>query len=347
MPDPDGVALAAAVRHDSGLGRPHIVLLTTVEERRAGGAHRIATVDASLLKPVRLAQLAEALAWAGGPSAAAAPPSGHHAAGPAVSLRVLLAEDNKVNQLVATQVLRSLGHRVDVASNGLEACEAIRTIPYDVVLMDCEMPELDGFEATRRIRRSDGPRADVPIIAMTANAMEGDRQRCLDAGMSDYVAKPFRVDVLAGTLQRWSPDHAGEPVPAESAETDEGAAGAAGGESAVLDRAVLAALRDITSDTEPGFVAELVESFLAELPARLDAMAVAVVRSDAEAVRAAAHALKGSAGNLGAGPLQHACDRLESLGRQGDLSRAGHALREVRQEVARADAALRAELIAA
>jgi PAS domain S-box-containing protein len=347
MPDPDGVALAAAVRHDSGLGRPHIILLTTVEERQSDGAHRTACVDASLLKPVRLTPLAEALAWAG-PSAVAAPAPGRQGAtGPTMSLRVLLAEDNKVNQLVATQVLRSLGHRVDVASNGLEACEAIRTIPYDVVLMDCEMPELDGFEATRRIRGSAGPRADVPIIAMTANAMEGDRQRCLDAGMNDYVAKPFRVNVLAATLQRWSPEHAAEPAPAEPAVTDDAPAGAGSFEPAVLDRSVLAALHEITGDTEPGFVAALVESFCADLPGRLDAMAVAVVRSDAEAIRAAAHALKGSAGNLGTVPLQHACDRLEMLGRRGNLAGAGQALRQVREEAARAEAALRAEIAAA
>ena len=124
---------------------------------------------------------------------------------PAQSVRILVAEDNLVNQRVVLGLLAKLGHRADAVRNGLEAVKAVEAGGYDLVIMDCQMPELDGFEATRRIRLLTGAHRKVPIVALTANAMQGDRERCLEVGMNDYVTKPVDVGRLAAALQRCLP----------------------------------------------------------------------------------------------------------------------------------------------
>jgi CheY-like chemotaxis protein len=135
---------------------------------------------------------------------------------PAQQVRLLLAEDNVVNQRVACRMLEKLGFRVDVVANGAEAVAAIGRIPYDLVFMDCQMPEMDGYQATQAIRRSETPDRHLPVIALTAAAMQGDRQRCLDAGMDDYLAKPVTRAALVETLQRWLDGHPANPLAAGS-----------------------------------------------------------------------------------------------------------------------------------
>jgi CheY-like chemotaxis protein len=120
-------------------------------------------------------------------------------------VRVLVAEDNIVNQRLALRQLRKLGYYADAVSNGHEVLQALGTVRYDIILMDCQMPEMDGFEATAAIRREPGLAGRVPIVALTANAMQGDRERCLEVGMNDYVTKPVDVGRLAAALQRWLP----------------------------------------------------------------------------------------------------------------------------------------------
>jgi signal transduction histidine kinase/DNA-binding response OmpR family regulator len=215
MPEMDGAAVASAIKGDAELRQAVVILLTSVghigELRNMAGVE----VDASLLKPVRQSQLLNAMTsvWSQRAAAAAAgvgartsereahPLDRGRYAGS--TLRVLIAEDNVVNQKVAAKMLERMGLRTDVAANGREAVEMLEMLPYDLVLMDCHMPEMDGYEATAEIRRRERDGRRVPIIAMTAEAMEGSRENCLRAGMDDYVVKPVKVADLGEALRRW------------------------------------------------------------------------------------------------------------------------------------------------
>jgi CheY-like chemotaxis protein len=230
---PNGVELARAIKGRSeGVG-PRLVLLTSLGRRGDAKMAKDAGVAAYLTKPIRDRQLHDCLvavmtqdqtrSQVSTPTGALPLITRHSLAETEakVDLRILLAEDNVVNQKVAVRLFQRLGYRIDVVANGREVVEALSRIHYDVVFMDCQMPEMDGFEATLMIRQreahneigttSDGRQGTprVPIIAMTANAMQGDRERCLAAGMDDYIAKPISVDALAGALDRVSRERRG------------------------------------------------------------------------------------------------------------------------------------------
>ncbi len=208
MPDADGLELGRRLKADPGLRATALLLLTSMgaavdeEERRAAG------FLGSFTKPVRRSQLVECLELGlrGEAAAQPAPPPGRAAATPARRIRILLAEDNVVNQRVAVSMLKRLGYRADPVANGQEAIRALATVPYDLVFMDVQMPEMDGLEATRRIRAPDSTvkNREIPIVAMTAHALKGDREMCLDAGMCDYVTKPVSRGRLAEVIERWT-----------------------------------------------------------------------------------------------------------------------------------------------
>jgi two-component system sensor histidine kinase/response regulator len=211
MPGPTGLEVARIISSDRTLSGTRIILLTSLADRIATDTSLDVGVVESVMKPVRRLALHRAIAGALRP-AAPIEPSGRaaesapkHTAVPAQSVKILVAEDNLVNQRVVLGLLAKLGHRADAVRNGLEAVKAVESGTYDLVFMDCQMPELDGFEATRRIRRLSGACATVPIVALTANAMQGDRERCLEVGMNDYVTKPVDVGRLAAALQRFLP----------------------------------------------------------------------------------------------------------------------------------------------
>jgi signal transduction histidine kinase/CheY-like chemotaxis protein len=206
----DGIALARAIRADPTLVDVRLVLLAPVGQRGYQTEAQRVGFGASLMKPIRHAQLYDCIATVTGRAAATtaaqrvtcqrlADVQAHRRA------RVLIAEDNVMNQKVAVRMLEKLGCRVDVVANGLEAVDALARIAYDCIFMDCQMPEMDGFEATAAIRAHETQSGrHVPIIAMTANAMQGDRKRCLDAGMDDYVSKPVQSEKLEAMLQKWT-----------------------------------------------------------------------------------------------------------------------------------------------
>ena len=216
LPDIDGFETASLLKQNPLTAAMRLVILTTVGRRGDGSTAQTLGIDAYLTKPLRQTQLLECLCHLLGTHAPGQlPDSGSNTHPPLItrhtlnesqgaeSFRLLLAEDNPVNQKVACKMLEKMGYRVDVASNGQEAVAAHQRTPYPLIFMDCQMPEVDGFEATALIRKMEGRSAHTPIVAMTANAMQGDRERCLAAGMDDYVAKPIRPKDLQTVLDAW------------------------------------------------------------------------------------------------------------------------------------------------
>ena len=211
MPVMDGLTLAKTIKSDPKLESARLVLLTSLGQRYDGAAAREAGFSGSLTKPVRKDQLEACLATAMErnltDTETIRPEAGpHHSVKDAedpTSKKILVADDHEVNQQLAALILERLGYSVDVVSNGKEALENISRIPYTLVFMDCQMPTMDGFTATQHIRNLQEPVRDIPIIALTANAMQGDREKCLAAGMDDYVTKPFKAKELATVVTRW------------------------------------------------------------------------------------------------------------------------------------------------
>ena len=315
MPELDGVSLAREIRRDGRARTLPLVLLTSLG-RRPADPQAGALFAATLAKPIKPSQLYDVLVTVLGGTAAASASEVPLEPSPPQALRILLAEDNDVNRKLALKLLGRLGYEPDVAHNGLEALSAVRERAYDVVLMDVEMPELDGLEATRRIR-SELPRERQPrIIAMTANAMAGDRERCLAAGMDDYVSKPVRREALTAALAHTT---------------------AAGGD--VVDAAALEQLRATVGDDD--FVQELAAAFLEEAPQLMVALRAAVRAGDAEALRRAAHTLKTNAMTFGVSGLADAARELESAAREAVGAGAAALLERVEREYERGEAALR------
>jgi CheY-like chemotaxis protein len=204
----------------------------------------------------------------------------------------------------------------------IRSTEALSRIPYEVILMDVQMPELDGHEATAEIRRrekeGEGVARRTPIIAMTANAMLGDREKALEVGMDDYVSKPVKAEELDAVLKRWI------SKPDEEASVSEATDRTAASAEAVypLDRSVLAGLRELQGEGEPDLLDELIEMFFDDVPSQLEALQEAVEVGDAHSVERVAHTLKGSCGNMGATRMAAICAELQDIGPSKDLSRA-------------------------
>jgi CheY-like chemotaxis protein len=293
-------------------------------------------VSAFLTKPIKPAQLYRALTASlqgqSMPTGALSPRergvrSFDASMGMRHPLRILLAEDNIVNQKVAVRILERLGYRPDVAANGLEVLQALQRQTYDVVLMDVQMPEMDGLETTRRIVQR-WPRDKRPrLIAMTAYALEGDRERCLEAGMDDYISKPIRMEELVRGLEQSQPGR--KPAAAEGPS-------ARSGSQPAVDQAVLDNLRGVLRD-EAG---EVVGIFLENGAKLLAEMQLAVSKQDSNAMEHAAHTLKSSSATFGALTLSAQCKELELMGRARQLAGAEEKVRCAESEFERVKAEL-------
>jgi two-component system, sensor histidine kinase and response regulator len=347
MPDMDGMQLARAISADPALSSTRLVLLTSIGININETA-RMAGVEVVLNKPVRQSQLHDALAMMlGTPTVTQAKPSQGEAgpaphAAPAAEVQVsrgyvLLVEDYPVNQMVAIRMLERSGYRVDAVNNGREAVEALSNILYGAVLMDVQMPEMDGYEATAEIRRREGSGPHTPIIAMTADAMQGDRERALAAGMDDYIAKPVKHEELEAVLERWIPDPEQEPLEQRSdgdSKTLE--------DSPALDLSVLESRRGHQRDGEPDKLARIVGLFIDDVPIRLDELRQAVERGEAQKVEETAHMLKGGSGYMGAVQMAKICAGIQDLGASGELSRVPQLLDDLQAEFKRIRPALEA-----
>ncbi len=341
MPGMNGIDLARAVTADPVLPPAALLLLTSSDGRGLIEEARGAGISAFLTKPVRQSRLFDAIATVMA-SEVGRPPVVTQAtmseARASARPPVLVADDNAVNQQVAVAILRKIGYRADAVANGAEAVEALSRIPYGAVLMDCQMPEMDGYEATGEIRKREVGARRTPVIAMTAGAMEGDREKAIAAGMDDYISKPVDPEKLEAALRRW--------VEAETREESEGAASAEGDGSSsdAVDPARLSELRSLQLEGEPSVLEQLIGPFLHAAPSQLAALRAAIGSGDAEALRQAAHALKGSSSNLGATRMAELSADLEALARSGELMPAEEAVAHLDAEFGRVRAAFEAEL---
>jgi len=316
MPDMDGLALAGEIRQHRSESELPLLLLTSLgrlPQLESGGVF-----SAQLAKPLKASQLYNTLlqlltTGRAGAEEVEAVTDGKRARS---ALRILLAEDNAMNQKVALRLLERLGYRADVATNGLEAIEALEQRPYDVVLMDVQMPQLDGLDATRRICERWPEERRPHIIAMTANALPEDREACFAAGMNDYVAKPIRAEELVTALKRAKPlangDGRSEPV-----------------EYVALDDGALKNLRDLGGDE---FLDEVIDAFLADAPELVATLRRSLDDGNAEELRRAAHTLKSNGATLGAEGFADLCRTLEQRGKAGELDGASELVDRIEQE---------------
>ncbi len=329
MPEMDGFTVAEAISRRAELTGVTVMMLTSSGQYGDQSRCRELGVAAYLTKPIRALELRDAIGRALGlkTQSALARPAERIAQTALKRARVLVVEDNVVNQRVAMGLLERRGHEVTLAQDGREAVAITARQPFDVVLMDLQMPVMGGLEATAAIRAREAETGGHQrIVAMTAHAMNGDRERCLAAGMDGYLSKPVEPQMLFAVVEQ-------EP----SIETRKAAAPAAAPATPVFDEEQL---RQRVSGDEQ-LMHDVVRIFLEDCPARLAAVAAAVERRDAEAIRSAAHALKGAAGNLAASGLFEAARVLERLGAESRLDAAAAAARVVAAEAANVVDALR------
>ena len=356
MPQMDGLQLAHSIKADASIAGVQLVMLTSVGQYGDIEAARQAGIEAYLSKPVRQADLYECLTSVMGVSMQpSASPTTPHAMPDQISAHVLLAEDNPVNQEVALSMLELLGCQIDIANNGQEAFEATATSNYDIILMDCQMPEMDGFEATQVIRNREAfsaQRPHVPIIALTANAMQGDRERCLTAGMDDYLSKPFTQDKLQAILLHWCPQPAEEqasPAPTAQAaphhaqQNGDAMSQAQSGSERIADLAPQA-LAELKALGNSGILGKVIQRYTDHSPTLLQALREAIAADDAKAVRDAAHSLKSSSASLGATQLAALSEQLEIMGREQHIDDAPRLFTEMEAEYAAVLIALDREL---
>ena len=349
MPEMNGETLGRMIKNDPALRDTVLVMMTSAGARGDAVRFEKAGFAVYLTKPVKQSRLFNCLITAIGRKPSDQSLSDRIITQHTVAekskqkTRILLAEDNIINQKVALKVLEKLGYRADVAANGLEALKALETIPYDMVLMDVQMPEMDGLEATREIRKREKLTAQkkdagfsgklsalnfqhsassehIPIIAMTAHAMKGDKKMCIKAGMDDYLSKPIQPDKFGETIARW--------IPYNAAAGQDRTGGKPSDEASVFDRAAL--LNRVGGDKD--FCQEIIGMFLQDVPTQIESLENAISKKETALVDRQAHTLKGASGNVGAISLQEAAMHLEMAGKNGDLSRATEMLNTIKKE---------------
>ncbi len=348
MPIMDGLTMAATLRDEPQLAPVRMVMLTSLASGNEAQLAYENGVDQYLTKPVRQSELLEALAKVLSRCEPAAPSAMTVATGHRAT--VLVAEDNRVNQEVARAMLRDLGCEIRLADNGREALNALRSQAFDVVFMDCQMPEMDGFEAVRRFRaatQADFETAlDVPIVALTANALAGDQERCLAAGFDEYLAKPFKQQQIDALLAHWTRpegrNRRSAPHDAAASRTQPPLPETAGGGEQVLDMTVIDRIREMEQRGAARLLERLIETYAATATKLMADAERALAQGDGTALRHAAHTLRSSSANVGAATLSQRFAALELHARERRMQAAAHEWPAVCSEYERAWQALQA-----
>jgi len=324
MPNVDGFALARRIKESPNLANAVIMMLSSADQVEDAARCRDLGISVYLTKPVRQSELLDAIMSALSNTEAPSRKTSASSAEPVLkssqALRVLLAEDNPVNQRLAVRILEKWGHSVAVVGNGLKALDAWEKESFDLILMDVQMPEMSGTEATQAIREKEkGSNRHVPIIAMTAHAMEGDREICLSSGMDHYVTKPIDqkrlFDAVESASARRPPDNSVVMNKPEMA----------------LDFDPAAVLKRVDGDRE--LLEEVANLFFEDTPRLVGELRNAILRGDSQALERSAHTLKGSIGNFGARLALNAAFSLEKMGRNGDFARANEEFQELEKQL--------------
>ncbi|MDQ3184893.1 MAG: response regulator [Pseudomonadota bacterium] len=367
MPDMDGEMLGQAIKTDSLLHDIQLVMLSSLGQE-GDMRERLKKVGfaAYLIKPARQSELLSTLVHVWDAYCRRRPidlisdhqplPETHEAQATGRSdhaftgTRVLLVEDNVTNQIVGAMMLRNLGCHVEVAANGREATQKVETLSYDIVFMDCEMPEMDGFEATTAIRGRAGSKSPLPIVAVTAQAMQGDKERCLLAGMDDYISKPVKQENFVAALKKWVPAVRREQKSEAQQNRILNGKGVAVDVpasplaptfsfprkvSSALNAEVVARLRVLAKDTEPALMSQIFTTFLNEGAERINVLRNALDAGDSELLGKTAHALRGASGSVGAGHLADIAQQLEALGKTHNVNGAAALIKQVEAEFER------------
>ena len=372
MPEMDGFTLAEQIQQTPELASVTIMMLSSTDQHQNAARCRELGIDIYLTKPIKPKELLNAIHTCLDGQSLDVTRTSDAIPQPILEtvahLHILLAEDHPINQRLAVGILEKRGHTLVVADNGRLALDAVAQGNFDLVLMDVQMPEMDGFEATKAIRdrealATNGARLHVPIIALTANAMQGDRERCLTAGMDDYLSKPFTQGKLQAILAHWCPQRAEEHLshdPAQDAAQDAATQAvlshtqhnrenmrvsrreSAGPDRiAQLDPQPLAELKALGN---PGILGKVIQRYTDHSPQLLRTLREAITADDAKAVQNAAHSLKSSSANVGATELAALSAQLEMMGREQNLDDAPRLLAETEAEYAAVQVALANEL---
>ncbi|BDI20223.1 hypothetical protein ANSO36C_60250 [Nostoc cf. commune SO-36] len=343
MPEMDGITLARQIRKQSGCQNLPLVIMTSFGKVETSSEFNDVQFAASLSKPIKQSQLYEVISRILGnqaiPASIAHFPVVDRNLAHRLPLRILLAEDTVVNQKVALLMLKKMGYGADVVTNGLEVLKALQRQPFDVVLMDVNMPEMDGLEATRRICQEWGVGFRPHIIAITANAMRGDREVCLAAGMDDYLSKPIQLKELAQALSKCPPQRSSEFTSGRK----QGKLICQELQSSKIDAKILQSLRDIVKGDRVVF-AEFIRCYLTETDRLMQNISTAITTQDIQAIWKTAHQLKSSSASIGAIALAQICRVLEAQGSNNKLENSLELLSQLYQEYEQVKTALEKEL---
>jgi PAS domain S-box-containing protein len=358
MPVMNGYEATTAIRSSEGAGRRTPIIAMTASARREDRKRcLVGGMDSYLSKPLSKDALLAVVARSVRERAAAESPSGVAGGSvdpeigqrtgdgsrlvPRQSGHILLVEDNPVSQRVAEAMLENLGFDVDVVSDGSKAVSVATAKPYRAILMDCQTPVLDGYQATGEIRRLEGTAAHTPVIAVTASSMKSAQRRCLEAGMDDVLVKPLSLQALAAVLSRWVPDRSDPTVIADGADWQPAAPKeAASSPRPVLDAEIVARLERLGQAAGEDLNGQLAGLFLADADARVSALREAVGAADAAAVVRSAHSLSGASASLGASDLARLCATMATDGNAGELAGGGELLEAIEAELGRVCSAL-------